>query len=261
MLESRSISAVNQLPLEQKELIYRRFIPMELFERFHLPADLVDANGKKLLNLRCRSGSTVVVDLRHEAGAYDPLLYAHLTDTMNGQIHVLLYILNDPDSPRFDVDRMPDGTPTEFGSFRRNIPEEVRALEAGLAPGQVRRGLRLLRHSIDAFEEFVASLGHDVYFVDPLAYHNAITFEGYGFLYQQGRRRMEQIHVGFQAGGELAIQLDGSTPFRDPAFHQSIRGRSWAIHDGILGIPYSDVVMYKRVGQQGTTSTFPGRIW
>ena len=133
MLESRSISAVNRLPLEEKEAIYRRFIPTELIDRFQLTPDFVDARGNKLLNLRCRSGSTdVVVDLRHEVGAQDPLLYAHLTDTMNGQIHVLLYILNDPNSPRFNVDCMPDGTPTEFGSFRRNIPEEIRALEAGL---------------------------------------------------------------------------------------------------------------------------------
>jgi len=50
--------------------------------------------------------------LRHEPGFPDPLLYGHLTDTLNGQIHILLYILNDPASPRFDVDRLPDGTAT-----------------------------------------------------------------------------------------------------------------------------------------------------
>jgi hypothetical protein len=262
MIEARSISAVNHLPLERKVSIYKRFIPAELFDRYNLPPDLIDSKGNKLLNLRCRPGSTdVVVDLRHEAGAQDPLLYAHLTDTMNGQIHVLLYILNDPDSPRFDVDCMPDGTPTEFGSFRRNIPEEVRAMEAGLAPGQIRRGLRLLRHSIDAFEQFVVSLGHEVYFVDPLAYHNAITFEGYGFAYQQGRRRMEEINTGFQADGELTSRLDRSTPFRQPEFRDSIRGRSWAIHDGILGVPYSDYVMYKKVGHSANVSTFPTGLW
>jgi hypothetical protein len=262
MIEARSITAVNHLTLEQKEAIYKRFIPPELFERFNLPADLVDEDGNKLLTLRCRSGSTdVVVDLRHEIGAEDPLLFAHLTDTMNGQIHVLLYILNDPASPRFNVDRLPDGTPTEFGSFRRNIPEEIRAMKAGLAPGQVRSGLRLLRHSISAFEQFVVSLGHEVYFVDPLAYHNAITFEGYGFSYQQGRRRMEKIHAGFEPGGEFALQLDGSTPFRLPEFRISIRGRSWAIHDGILGEPYSDIVMYKAVGKQAHVDTFPEAVW
>jgi hypothetical protein len=212
--------------------------------------------------LRCREGTTdVVVAVRHQIDAPDPLLYAHLTDTMNGQIHVLLYILNDPDSPRFDVDRMPDGTPTEFGVSRRNIDEEVRALKAGLAPGQVRSGLRLLRHSIEAFEEFVTSLGHDVYFIDPLSYHNAVVFEGYGFHYQQGRRRMEQINLGFQQGGELYVLLDGSSPFREQAFHNSIRGRSWAIHDCILGHPYTDIVMYKKIGDAQRITTFPGSTW
>ena len=261
-IEARSISAVNHLALEKKESIYKRFIPPQLFERFNLPADLVDSKGNKLLKLRCQAGSTdVVVDLRHEVDAEDPLLYAHLTDTVNGQIHVLLYILNDPESPRFNVDRMPDGTPTEFGSFLRNIPEETRAMDAGLAPGQVRRGLRLLRHSIEAFEQFVVSLGHDVYFVDPLAYHNAITFEGYGFMYQQGRRRMEQINAGFEPEGELTSQLDNSTPFRRPEFRNSVRGRSWAIHDGILGIPYSGYVMYREVGSAGKLNTFPDAVW
>jgi len=260
--EPRSISAVNNLPLERKEAVYRRFIPAELFQRFQLPETLVDPDGNSLLTLRCREGSTdVVVDLRHRYGSRDPLLYAHLTDTMNGQIHVLLYILNDPDSPRFDVDHMPDGTPTEFGVFRRNIGEEVRALKAGLAPGQIRSGLRLLRHSIQAFEEFVASLGHDVYFIDPLAYHNAVVFEGYGFHYQQGRRRMEQINLGFLPGGEFHNLLDGSTPFRERGFYNSIRGRSWAIHDGILGQPFTDIVMFKKLGETEYISTFAEATW
>jgi len=76
---------------------------------------------------------------------------------------------------------------------RRNLIEEEKALLAGLAPGQVRRGLRLLKHSISAFDEFVQALGHDVYFIDPLFYHNAIVFERYGFSYQKGRRLMQWI--------------------------------------------------------------------
>ena len=82
---------------------------------------------------------SVEMSLFHEANFPDPILYGHLTDTMNGQVHVLLYILNDPGSERFDVDRMPDGRPTKFGTLIRNLAAEAAALEAGLAPGQVRR--------------------------------------------------------------------------------------------------------------------------
>ena len=169
---------------------------------------------------------------------------------MNGQIHVLLYIVNDPNSPRFGIDKMPDGTPTEFGVFRRNHLEEEKAVIAGLAPGQVRQGLRLLKYAILAFDEFVQALGHDVYFIEPLSYHNAIVFERYGFSYQKGRRLMMRINAGFQPDGDLFIKLDDSTPFRKSSFYRRIRGRSWAIHDCILGEPYTDVTIYKKSGNR-----------
>jgi hypothetical protein len=257
-----SIKTVNQLPQEEKEAIYCRFIPSELRDRFGFECGFEDDRGRTLLRLECESGSTdVILDLRHAYGAEDPLLFAHLTDTINGQIHVLLYIVNDPESTRFDVDRMPDGTPTEFGTFHRNLEAEEAAMRAGLAPGQVRQGLRLLRYSLKAFEDFVISLGHQIYFNEPLFYHNAVVFERYGFAYQQGRQRMEQIHAGFQAGGDFFQNLDGSSPFRQPDMHQSIRGRSWAIHDGILNEPFTDVTMYKRVDHHAGINTFPEATW
>ena len=261
-MNARSIAAVNRLPDEQKRAVYARFIPEALRERFGIAQTFRDPKGHDLLTLRCAAGATdVVVDLRHTHTAQDPLLYAHLTDTISGQVHVLLYIVNDPESPRFDVDRMPDGSATEFGTFRRNLEAEAAALHAGLAPVQVRRGLRVLSHAIPAFEDFVASLGHDMYFVEPLAYHNAVVFERYGFAYQQGLRRMHAIHAGFQPGGELHARLDASSPFRMPAMGSSIRGRSWAIHDGILGHPYTEITMYKRVGALSGIDTFPGGEW
>jgi hypothetical protein len=261
-MSPHSIAALNLLPDREKETIYSRFIPKELLERFNIQTDFQDALGNRLLTLHCNQGSTdVTLDLRHTADAQDPLLYAHLTDTINGQIHVLLYIVNDPEGPRFDIDKMPDGTPTHFGRMLRNIPAEVRAMDAGLAPGQVRRGLRILRYSIQSFEEFVTSLEHEIYFIEPLSYHNAIVFERYGFAYQQGRRLMERTQAGFLEGGAYHALMDGSTPFRKPEMETTIRGRSWAVHDGILGVPFSDVTMYKRVGEHAGVITFPDATW
>jgi hypothetical protein len=254
-----TIGGINKLPEEEKRAIYARYIPKELIERFQLPSL---TESKDLLLFRFAGGSSdVEMRLYHQAGFPDPVLYAHLTDTMNGQVHVLLYILNDPESPRFDVDRMPDGTPTRFGTLKRNLEAEQAALEYGLAPGQVRRGLRLLQHATSAFEDFVTSLGHDVYFVEPLYYHNAVIFERYGFAYQMGKRRMEAIHAGFQEGGELRGRLDSSNPFRSPQAANSIRLRSWAIHDGILDEPFTNVTMYKQVGKSAKISTTPGCDW
>jgi hypothetical protein len=261
-MKPRSIAAVNALPFEEKEEIYCRFIPSELYERFNLDPCFEDEQGRSLLTLQCDEGSSdVILELRHQFGAPDPLLFAHLTDTINGQIHVLLYVVNDPNSERYDIDRMPDGSPTKFGVFQRNIPAELEAMEAGLAPGQIRRGLRVLRYSIVSFEKFVLSLGHQMFFVEPLFYHNALLFERYGSAYQKGRKLMEEINAGFQPGGPLYQRLDGSTPFRERRMHASVRGRSWAIHDGILNEPFTDVTMYKRVDAQAGVNTFPDSTW
>jgi len=156
---------------------------------------------------------------------------------------------------------MPDGSPTRFGIRKRNIEVEISSMQAGLAPGQVRRGLHLFKQAIVAFEEFVISLGHDMYFVEPLYYHNAVIFERHGFSYQMGRRRMEGINLGFMKGGELNQKLDASTPFRSPNAWNSIRLRSWAIHDGVMGEPFTNVTMYKRVGKRSEVNTTPGCEW
>jgi hypothetical protein len=260
-IQPSTIGGINRLPDAEKWAIYARYIPAELIERFSLPP-LESPAGAGLLNFRFAAGSSdMEMRLFHQPGFPDPVLYAHITDTLNGQVHVLLYILNDPDSPRFEVDRLPDGQPTRFGTFVRNLPAEESALGAGLAPGQVRRGLRLLGPAIQAFEEFVRSLGHDMYFIEPLYYHNAVIFERYGFGYQQGKRLMDVIHAEFQPGGDLAARLDDSTAFRRREAAASIRLRSWAIHDGLLDEPFTNVTMYKRLGKPAGITTTPGCQW
>jgi hypothetical protein len=254
-----TIGGINKLPENEKRAIYARYIPKDLIQKFNLPKLL---ENKELLQFRFEPGSSnVEMRLYHQAGFADPVLYAHLTDTLNGQIHVLLYILNDPHSPRFDVDKLPDGSATKFGTLKRNLEAEKAALQEGLAPGQVRRGLRLLRPAMTAFEEFIVSLGHDMYYVEPLYYHNAVIFERYGFSYQVGKRRMEGIQLEFQEGGQLSERLDGSNPFRSSKAANSIRLRSWAIHDGILGERFTNVTMYKRAGKSANINTTAGSEW
>ena len=256
-----TIGGINLLPEAKKRIIYSRYIPDELMERFNIPSFELNPENK-LLQFNFEPGSTnVEMKLFHQEGFPDPILYGHLTDTLSGQIHVLLYILNDPDSPRFDVDKMPNGSLTRFGVLHRNVEAETKAFEAGLAPGQIRSGLRMLGQAIEKFEQFSTELGHDMYFIEPLYYHNAVIFERYGFAYQTGRRRMEAIHANFQPDGELYSKLDGSSPFRAADAATSIRKRSWAIHDGILGEPFTNVTMYKRVGKSAGLSTASDCDW
>jgi hypothetical protein len=261
MSNPSTIGGINLLPEDQKREVYSRIIPQGLLKRFNLP-ETGSQRLQSLLQFKFAPGATdVEMSLYHEQRFPDPILYGHLSDTLAGQIHVLLYILNDPETPRFGVDRMPDGSATRFGTLQRNTQAEADALAAGLAPGQVRKGLRLLSPAIETFEQFIASLGHDIYFVEPLYYHNAVIFERYGFTYQMGKKMMDRIEAGFREGGELHLRLDESSPFRQKRASESIRLRSWAIHDGVLGEPFTNVTMYKRIGKHAGVSSCPGCAW
>jgi acetoin utilization protein AcuC len=260
--QAHTISAVNKLPVTEKREIYSRLIPDPLIARFNLSPDLKDPHGQDLLILNCDPDSAVAeMELYHKPGFPDPVLYGHISDTINGQIHVLFYVLSDPTSPRFDIDRLPDGTPTQYGTQVRNLEAEAAAMEYGLAPGQIRRGLRLLGPAIQSFESFITSLEQEFYFAEPLYYHNAAIFEGYGLGYEKGRRLMERIHAGFEEGGDLRAKLDGSTPFRQPHAANSIRLRSWALHDNLMGEPFTGVTMYKHVNKSSDLNTCPGWSW
>ena len=255
-----SLHQVNGLPELTKERIYRHLLPESVLEEYDIdPESLCDAQGNRLVTFTCPEGSRVVeIDIRPEAGFPDPLLYLELCDTRLNQIEVMLFMVNDPTAERFETDRDWRGERTKFGTFRRNIPEEIRAMDAGLAPGQVRRGLGLSRTLVPLLEEFVSRLAHDYYLMEPLTYHTAILFERLGCNYVQGLRKMQWINLAFQPDGPLHEALDGSTPFRRPDAWRSVRGRSWAIHDGILGDSWRGIRMYKRLGRHAGLDTFPG---
>ena len=95
-----TIGSINLLPAAEKRAIYSRYIPADLLERIHIPL-LAAPAAVDLLKFRFEPGSSdVEISLFHQANFPDPVLYGHLTDTLNGQLHILLYVLNDPDSPR-----------------------------------------------------------------------------------------------------------------------------------------------------------------
>jgi len=251
-----TISGINRLPYPEKRTIYAGIIPPELLDAFNIPSSLQNAEGHDLLELNCPQDSAdAEMALFPYKDAPDPIFYGHVSDTLNGQIHILLYGLNDPTVQRFNVDRLPDGTKTNFGTQHRNLEAEKAALKAGLAPGQIYRGPHLFTASMRQFERFIISLGHDIYFAEPLYYHVAVVFERHGFTYQSGRRLMQSIERGFSPGGDFLPLLDDSNPFRQPSAAHNIRLCSWAIHDGILGQPYTGVTMYKYIGKHAGIST------
>jgi hypothetical protein len=258
-----SLATINELPEDIRDQVYHTLLLDDLLERFSIDkATLCNPRGEKVV-LVDASPHAGLVEIRvwRQLGDRDPVLYIQLVDTVNNQMLILLFVTNDPDAPRFQVDRDWGGEPTKFGTLTRNVEAEVEAMRAGLAPGQVRRGLRMSRKVLPKFEQFVARLGHEMYMMEPLAYHTALLFESFGCAYSLGRRRMEWIQQEFQPGGELQQRLDGSTPFRVPGMAQTVRGRSWAIHDGVLGEPFTDVHMYKSIGKPAGVNTFPDGKW
>lgn len=248
-----TIAGLNQLSPAQKQETYARIIPPELLEMYSIAADLKDPRGRDLFQVSCEPGSSdVELALYHSHAARDPVIFGHITDTIHGQLHILLYGMNDINTPRFDVDQLPDGTKTNFGYNQRNIPAEIAALQAGLAPGQIYRGPHLFQESLRQFESFVACMGQDIFFVEPLYYHVAVIFEAYHFQYQSGKGLMKRIDQGFSENGDLRPLLDGSNSFRSSKAADHLRLRSWAIHDNILGEPFSNVTMFKYIDKDNT---------
>ncbi len=259
-----SLATINEQPEEIREQIYRTLLIDEIFDRFAIDrATLCNSRSEKVVVVDAATNIGLVeVRTWRQVDERDPVTYIQLADTVNNQMLVLLFVTNDPDAPRFNVDRDWGGEPTKFGTLTRNIEAEIQAMHAGLAPGQVRQGLRISRHLLPAFELFVSRLGHDMYLMEPLAYHTAILFESFGCNYSQGRRLMEYIQQEFQPpDGELYRRLDGSSPFRQPGMEKTVRGRSWAIHDGILGEPFTDIHMHKNICHPAEISTFPDWSW
>ena len=253
-----SIRGINSLSEPEKYAIYRTLLTPWVYQRFRIDPETLTQDGQPVVHINCPAGSRAMeISVRHAPEAEDPALYASVADTFNHQLMVLLVVINDPASPRFAVDRDENGVPTLLGTRGRNIPAEIAAMRAGLAPGQIRAGLRAFRAAVPVFEQFVSRMGHDLFLIEPLAYHNAILFERYGFNYLCGRKEMEWIHREFLPGGELHARLDNSTPFRPPDAWKTVRGRSWAIHDGILGHPFTGFQMYKRIGVYARVNTFP----
>ena len=259
----RSLLEINQLAPEEREAIYRRLIPETLFATFNIdPQGLTDPTGNRLVEFTCPQEQGMVrIAVRGRPDDPDVCYLIKLQTTGYNEIELDFIIISDPRSERFHIDRDPEGRDTRLGTAGRNIPEEIRAMEAGLAPGQVRRGLRLGKESLQLLESFVGWMGHELFLLEAMFYHNAILYERHGFGYAVGQEEMERIHREFQPGGELYGRLDGSTPFRRPGAERSVRGRSWAIHDGIYGAAWWAPRMYKRVGQDQGVSTFPGGAW
>lgn len=261
------IKLINLLNKHQKEGIYRNLIPPLLYQQYGIsPLDFYNDKGLREVRFFCPSGDdSCLVEIKL-ADIEDPVYSIQISDSIDPtMIEWEFLIVNDPSSLKFSTDVDIDGKDTLFGWASRNLIEEEKAMAAGYFPGQSRKGLSLTREASNALNSFCRILNIKSIRLEALFYHNAITYERLGYGYFDRYHQMKRIHELFQPGGELYEKLDNSSPFRRPEFARSIRGRSWAIHDGILDNLSDDLfedgwispVMYRMVEDPRPMITFP----
>jgi len=263
-MKYRSIYEINHLSPEERTKIYRSLIPPPLFITFGIDRhSLTNRGGDKVVQFHTpESHGFASIDVKIKPDDLDSIFFLQLSDTpFLDNLELSFVVINDPRGERFNIDRDEEGRDTLFGTALRNVFEEERAMKAGLAPGQVRPGLKLLRDFINILDRFASRL--DISFIsgEALFYHNAIQYERYGFGYLEGRKKMEDIDREFLIGGKLYSRLNGSTIFRQKGADQTVKGRSWAIQDGILDEPWTSPKLYKPVGKIVGINTFHGHYY
>ncbi len=257
-----SIRQINNLPEPVKFRIYRGLLSPNLLTKYRIdPLSWESRNGRTSISLRADADSMVAtIRIFNPKDVFEELMALEIQDNAFDSVDLNLIVIADPDAERFAIDRDELGDPTMFGTLKRNLQEEERAYRNGLAPGQTRKGLGGSKATLDQLEAFLAALGHRAYFLEPLSYASACLFERRGFAYVRGHQLMEEINREFQPGGVLFIGLDASTPFRQPDQWRTVRGRAWAIHDGILeriDRRWDQIRMVKQIGREAEIATFP----
>jgi len=257
-----TLKALNSLPENPKLRLYRTLIPIQVLADFDINPRTWK-NPDKLTQVKLeaeKDSNTVKITAWYGEDRSNEFFYLELGDNAYNGIDLNFLIVSNPLSPRFRTDFDDEGRETLFGTVRRNIVEEEKAMRAGLTPGQIREGLRCSQIVFNHIETFLNMMAHHAFFLEPLTYVSAWIFEKRGFAYSKGHQLMDTIHREFQPGGELHKALDGSSPFRQPNQWQTVRGRAWAIHDGILEAidrKWDDLKMIKQVGRHAGANTFP----
>jgi len=176
-----SLLDINSLDTSEKERIYGGLIPPRLL---NLLGSGTDIRHQRLVTIVAPRGMNFArIEVRSHPGERRTVFFLDIAGTHYNQMELSFCIINDPVAPRFDVDRDEKGNDNCFTTLGRNIPEEIRAMEAGLLPNQTSRGLRMFGEFFQIFERFVDSLGIEMILGEPLTYDNAVRYERYGFDY------------------------------------------------------------------------------
>jgi len=257
-----NIKIINNLPENPKLRLYRTLIPIQVLAEFDInPRTWRNPDKLPQVKLVADKGTNLVkISAWYGEDTKNEFFYLELADNAYNGIDLNFLVANNPSREKFRTDYDDQGRETLFGTVHRNVKEEEKAMGAGLAPGQVREGLGCSKIVFNHIETFLTMMAHHAVFLEPMTYVSAWIFERRGFAYVKGHKLMDTIHKEFQPGGELHKALDGSSPFRQPEQWDNVRGRAWAIHDGILETidkKWDDLKMIKQVGRHAGVNTIP----
>ena len=258
-----TIKSINSLPENPKHRLYRILVPIQVLADFDInPRTWKNPDKETQVQLEAiENKNCVKISAWYGEDRSNEFLCLELADNIFNGIDLHFFIANNPLIKKFNVDIDDQGRDTHYGNVYRNIKEEQRAMAAGLAPGQIRKGLQCSQIVINHIETFLTMMAHHAFFLEPMTYVSAWIFEKRGFAYTKGHKFMDTIHKEFMPDGQLFKALDGSTPFRQPDQWKTVRGRAWAIHDGVLDDmldrKWDDVKMVKQVGRNAGVNTFP----
>jgi len=167
-------------------------------------------------------------------------------------------MITDPHSERFDVDRDWKGEPTKFGLMLRNLKEEERAMKAGLAPGQVRRGLRQMSRQRQLVEEFAAGLGHEMYLANPWDTTTLSSWSGRDSTISAAGAKWSGFIASFSRVASSSKSSTDPLPLGSPRWRIRCGDAVGPFMMVSWDRPWSDleVRMFKRVGYHAGICTF-----
>lgn len=261
------VSQLNKLPEKRKVDLYKKLIPVSIFEQFKIDKnDFMTPNGEKAVSIVAdEHAMEAIIKVKLKAGDPDEIYHIEVGDS-NDMVQLQWdYIhVTDPHAPRFATNVVNDAGESRWLNWSsRNIREEVRAMASGLAPGQIKRGLGLATEIDRCLDEFCEAADLKSITLEAVYYHTAIMFERHGYRYFKGFKLMNRINELFNKCEDVRKLLDGSSPFRLPDFCRTVRGRSWAIHDGVLDDLCDGVIecweppkMIRMAGKRHNVDTF-----
>ena len=141
-----SLTHINALDTPEKEAMYRGLIPQRLLALLGIS---VQGGSAQRVRIIAPAGMSFArIEVREHPADRRTVFFLDIAETHYRQMELSFCIINDPAAPRFAVDLDERGNDNIFTSLGRNIPEEVRAMDAGLFPNQTPTGAQIFPNPV-----------------------------------------------------------------------------------------------------------------